>query len=158
MRHVVGVGDMKLSSNAGDIVVTHALGSCVGIAIHDPTVQLGGILHFMLPRSSVNPGKAWSKPYLFADTGIPSFFKEAFRQGATKKGLDVRLAGGAQILDDRDFFAVGKRNQTIARKLFWKNNVTVNAEHLGGHIARTLYLEIGTGRTWVVVQGQEIEL
>ncbi len=149
---------MKLSGTTGDLVVTHALGSCIGLAIHDPQAQVGGILHFMLPLSSVNPEKAKANPYMFADAGIPVFFKKAFKLGASKRGLKVKMAGGAQVFDDKDFFAVGKRNQVVARKIFWKNNILIDQEHVGGHSSRTLYLEVGSGRTWLTTQGQEIEL
>ncbi len=158
MRHVVGVGDMKLSSAPGDLVVTHALGSCIGIAIYDARAQVGGILHFMLPLSSVNPEKAQANPAMFADTGIPTFFKAAYRLGAARGALKIRMAGGAQVFDDKDFFAVGKRNQVVARKIFWKNNMLIEKEHVGGRASRTMYLDVGSGRTWLVVQGQEIEL
>ena len=66
--------------------------------------------------------------------------------------------GGAQVFDDKDCFAVGKRNQVVARKIFWKNNIMIEQEDVGGRTSRTLYLEIGTGRTWMTVQGQEVEL
>jgi chemotaxis protein CheD len=158
MRHVVGVGDMKLSASPGDIVVTHALGSCIGVAIHDPRAKVGGILHFMLPLSSVNPEKAKANPAMFADTGIPAFFKNAYKLGATRTSLKVKIAGGAQVFDDKDFFAVGKRNQVVARKIFWKNNMLIEKEHVGGQCSRTMYLDINSGRTWLVVKGQEIEL
>ena len=62
MKHVVGVGDMKVSNTIGDVIVTHALGSCIGLAIHDPVAHVAGILHFMLPLSSVNPEKARLNP------------------------------------------------------------------------------------------------
>lgn len=158
MRIVVGVADMKLSARAGDLIVTHALGSCIGIAIHDPITHVGGILHFMLPMSSVNPDKARKNPYMFADTGIPAFFRQAFELGATKANTVIRMAGGAQVFDDRNFFAVGHRNQVVARKVFWRNNMLIDREHLGGRNSRTLYLEIGTGRTWMSIDGGEVEL
>lgn len=158
MRIVVGVADMKLSCQEGDLIVTHALGSCIGIAIHDPIARVGGILHYMLPMSSVNPAKAQKNPYMFADTGIPAFFRRAFEMGASKLNTKIKLAGGAQVLDDRNFFAVGRRNQVVARKVFWKNNMLITREHLGGRSSRTLYLEIGTGRTWMSIDGSEVEL
>jgi chemotaxis protein CheD len=158
MRHTVGVADMKLATSPGDLVVTHALGSCIGLAIHDAEVQVGGILHFMLPFSSVNPEKAKANPFIFADTGIPAFFKAAFRMGARKRLLTVKMAGGAQVSDETDFFAVGKRNQAAARKIFSKNNIMIAREDVGGRASRTLFLEIGTGRTWMTAEGQEIEL
>ncbi len=55
MRHVVGVADMKLARDRSDQVVTHALGSCLGISLYDPQAGVGGILHVMLPAASVNP-------------------------------------------------------------------------------------------------------
>mgnify|MGYP006306253751 CR=1 FL=1 len=158
MRHVVGVGDMKLSSNTGDVVVTHALGSCIGVAIYDARAKVGGILHFMLPLSSVNPEKAKNNPAMFADTGIPAFFKSAYKLGAARMALKIKMAGGAQVFDDKDFFAVGKRNQVVARKIFWKNNMLIEKEHVGDQMSRTMYLDIESGRTWLVVKGQEIEL
>ncbi len=158
MRHVVGVADMKVSNNPGDIIVTHALGSCIGIAIYDRTAKVGGILHFMLPLSEANPEKARSNPFMFADTGIPAFFEAAQKLGASKRRLKIKMAGGAQVFDTKDFFAIGKRNQVIARKIFWKNNLLIEKEHVGGHFSRTMYLEIGTGRTWLRIQGKEIEL
>ena len=75
MRHVVGVGDMKIG-RAGDVLVTHGLGSCLGLMIYDPVVKVGGMLHAMLPLSSINPQKAESNPFMFVDTGVSLFLKQ----------------------------------------------------------------------------------
>ena len=158
MRHIVGVSDMKISRSAGDVIVTHALGSCIGIAIHDPKACVGGILHYMLPLSKVDLDKAKKNPYMFGDTGIPELFKQAYKMGATKDNLRVVMAGGSQVFEKKDFFAIGKRNTVIARKMFWKNNVLIDAEHVGGSIPRTMYLEIGSGNTWMTSQGERVDL
>lgn len=158
MQHLVGVADMKLSDQPGDVVATYALGSCIGIAIHDPEAGVGGILHYMLPDSSVSPVRAARSPWMFGDMAIPAFFRAAYELGAAKTRLVVKAAGGAQLLDDREFFAIGKRNHTMMRKLFWQNGVLIGGEHVGGTTSRTLYLEVGSGRTWIVTGGEEIEL
>lgn len=158
MKHIVGVSDMKLSNSAGDLIVTHALGSCVGIAIYDPVALVGGILHYMLPQSKIDANKAVNNPYMFGDTGIPELFTQAYKLGATKGNLRVVMAGGAQVFEKKDFFAIGKRNVVIARKMFWKNNVLIATEHVGGNIPRTMYLEIGSGKTWLTSQGERVEL
>lgn len=158
MKLTVGVSDMQISANTGDLIVTHALGSCIGVAIHDATARVGGILHFMLPLSQVDPNKAHDNPYMFGDIGIPDFFKETYQAGATKENLRVVMAGGAQVFEQQDFFDIGKRNIVIARKLFWKNNIMIAAENVGGHIPRTLYLEVGTGKTWFTSHGETTEL
>ncbi|HEX7510776.1 MAG TPA: chemotaxis protein CheD, partial [Chitinivibrionales bacterium] len=94
----------------------------------------------------------------FGDTGVPLFFQEAYKNGATKENLRVVIAGGAQVFEQRDFFDIGKRNIVIARKLFWKNNIMIAAEHVGDHIPRTLYLDIGSGKTWFSSHGQTVDL
>jgi chemotaxis protein CheD len=157
-RLIVGVGDMKLTNNPEDVLVTHALGSCIGVAIFDPVAVVGGMLHFMLPDGSVNPQRAQENPWMFASTGIPQFFKRAYDLGATKARLIVKVAGGAQLLDDKEFFAIGKRNHTMMRKLFWQNGVLTKAEHVGGTMSRTMYLELASGRVWLTSGGKEIEL
>ncbi len=158
MRHIVGVSDMKLTRGAEDLVVTHALGSCIGVAIYDPVACVGGILHYMLPQAKMDAVKAENNPFMFGDAGIPLLFKQAYKLGAAKEKLRVVMAGGAQVFEKQDFFDIGKRNIVIARKLFWKNNVMLSAEHVGGHIPRTLYLDMTNGRTWITSHGQTIEL
>ncbi len=157
-RLVIGVADAKLSDEAGDTLVTHALGSCIGIAIHDPVAMVGGILHFMLPDAAASPQRAQQCPWMFASVAIPLFFKKAFEMGALKPRLTVKVAGGAQFLDDKEFFAIGRRNHTMMRKLFWQNGVLTKAEHVGGTVSRTLYLEMASGRVWIMSGGKETEL
>lgn len=158
MRHVVGVADMKIASGTGDVIVTHALGSCLGIAIYDPVAHVGGIFHVMLPSASVSPEKATKNPWMFVDTGTPLFFKDAYAAGAIKERLKVKVAGGASLGNGEDFFAIGKRNFIALRKLFWKNGIMIAAEDVGGNISRTLHLDVATGRTWIQSKGEEWEL
>ncbi len=159
MKYIVGVADMKTSNNPGDIIVTHALGSCLGIAAHDPVAGVGGLLHVMLPMAKVNPEKAKACPCMFVDTGVPLFFHELYDLGAVKKRLIVKVAGGAKIqCGDTDSFAIGQRNHTMLKKMFWKNGILIESEDTGGTIARTMYLEIGPGRVWLSTAGVEKEL
>lgn len=148
MRVTIGIAEMRISSVPADLLVTHALGSCVGIAIHDPVAGVGGMLHYMLPLSSLDPVKAERTPFMFGDTGISAFFQAAYKAGARKENLRVCMAGGASVIQDMQRFDIGDRNVVIARKLFWKNAIMIAAEHVGGAIPRTLYLEMATGSTW----------
>lgn len=154
MNITVGVADMKVSNDPEATLVTYSLGSCIGIAVYDPTVRVGGILHYMLPDSSLDPAKAKVKPCMFADTGIAPLFKEAYRLGASKKNMRVIVAGGAQILDQQGFFNIGKRNYMAMRKIFWKNQVMVNHEEVGGNANRTVKLAIKDGTCLLKVSGK----
>lgn len=151
---MVGVADMRVSNNAAEVLVTHALGSCIGVAIYDPLAKVGGILHFMLPDSLLDPVKGQENPHMFADTGLPRLFRECYQMGAQKSRLQVKVAGGSQVLGSKEYFQIGRRNFAALRKIFLKNNVLIDKADVGGTKARTLFLEIATGNVWVKVMGQ----
>lgn len=153
MDIIVGVADMKVSNDTEAVLITHSLGSCIGIAIYDPMAKVGGILHYMLPESSIDGIKAKKNPYMFGDTGIPLLFKETYKFGAKKNRLKVIVVGGAQILDQKGLFNIGKRNYTLLRKMFFKNNVMVGFEDIGGSTNRTLKLGIKDGQAWLKTGG-----
>jgi chemotaxis protein CheD len=146
---VIGISDFKVSNNINDVLITYALGSCVGVTIYDPVVKVGGLLHFMLPESSLDMRKAGENPAMFADTGIPILFKTCYELGAKKKRMIVKVAGGASILDDANFFRIGQKNVTAMKKLFWKNNVFIEGEDTGSNCNRTFSIDISTGKVFV---------
>jgi len=159
VKYVVGVADMKLARECGDLIVTHALGSCLGIAVHDPAARVGGLLHVMMPLSSVNPEKAKVNPFMFVDTGVPLFFRSLFGAGVVKGRMVVKVAGGANVQDaQNDRFGIGQRNYTVLKKMFWKNGVLIDAEEVGGACPRTMYLDIDTGHVWLNTAGVERDL
>jgi len=154
MNIVVGVSDMKVSDNFESVLITYSLGSCIGIAICDQVARVGGLLHFMLPESSLDPEKAKRKPYMFADTGIPRLFKSAYELGAKKQRLKVIVAGGAQVLDQKGFFNIGKRNYMAVRRMFWKNNVIMDHQEVGGNKNRTIKLILKDGKVLLKTSGK----
>ncbi|NLI82496.1 MAG: chemotaxis protein CheD [Deltaproteobacteria bacterium] len=159
MKRVVGVADMAISNKPEEVLITYSLGSCIAVIIYDPYVKAGGMLHYMLPESSMDKEKARKNPSMFADSGISSLFKQSYQLGARKENLIVKAVGGAQILDENGVFNIGKRNYLAMRKIFWRNNVMVTAEHVGGSVNRTVRLEMSTGRVFVKISGLgEIEL
>ncbi|GJM24311.1 MAG: putative chemoreceptor glutamine deamidase CheD [Phycisphaerae bacterium] len=158
MDKVVDIADLKVAKDPNSTLVTYSLGSCIGVAIWDPKHLVGGMLHYMLPESTVSPDKAKANPAMFADTGIPALFRSVYKLGAMKANLVVKIAGGAQLLDDNGTFNIGKRNYVMLRKLFWKNKVMIDAEQVGGSISRTVRLNVGTGRFSITSRGQETVL
>ncbi len=159
MKIVVGISDMKVSNNPEDVLITYSLGSCIGVAIWDPVAKVAGLLHYMLPDSSLDKDKAQLKPFMFADTGIPRLFKETYKFGAVKTRLVVKVVGGSQIMDNSGIFNIGKRNHAVVRKMFWKNNIMISKEDVGGNCNRTISVAVGSGLTTLKVSGRgEFEL
>ena len=154
MNLIVGVSDMKVTNDSEAILVTYSLGSCIGVAIYDSVARVGGLLHYMLPESNLDQEKARKNPYMFADTGIPALFKAAYKLGAKKQRMKVIVAGGSQVLDQKGFFNIGKRNDIAVRKMFHRNNVIIDYTDVGGVVNRTIKLAINTGETCLKVSGK----
>ncbi len=155
MKIIVGMADMKTSSDPDDTLITYALGSCLGIAIYDPVTAVGGLLHVMMPSSSIDPAKAARNPSAFVDTGVPMLFKACYALGAEKKRLIVKVAGGAATqTSNSDIFQIGKRNFTSLRKLLWKNGVLLKKHDVGGTRPRNMSLGIGTGEVTLKSDGR----
>ena len=146
---VVGISDCKITRDDESVLVTYALGSCIAVAMHDPVTHVSGLLHYMLPESSIDTNKAEQNPFMFADTGIPKLIESLKSSGGEVKRMVVRLTGGAQVVDSQGVFQIGKRNYLAARRILWKAGILIAAEAVGGEVSRTTRLEVSSGRQWV---------
>ena len=157
MKYVVAVGDMKIGQQA-DMLVTHALGSCLGLVVYDPAARVGGLLHAMLPLSKINPQKAEANPYMFVDTGVPALFKALYGIGGQKNRMVIKAVGCGNPLGKNEMFKIGERNYTVLKKLLWKNNVLLEGEDVGGTPSRTVHFDVATGQTVITSNGSKREL
>ena len=136
---VVGVGDCKIGLSPGEELATYGLGSCIGLAVYDPSLKLGGLLHFMLPDSSIDAAGGRKNPFKFADTGIPRLLEAVYARGAAKRRLIVTAAGAADMLE-LGGFQIGKRNYLAMRRILWKEGLLIHSEAIGGTQSRTIHL------------------
>jgi len=157
-RRLVGIGEMIVSDDKDDILVASSLGSCLGVAVYDPRLRLGGMIHCLLPLSQADAAKAKERPCLYVDTGVTLLLETMFARGATKRGIAIYVGGGSAINDSKGVFEIGSRNFTALRKLLWKNNLLLTAADVGGECSRTVSLVMETGEVWVRKNGQEAKL
>jgi len=150
---VVGVADMVASNDAGAEIVTYSLGSCLGVAIYDPQTKVGGLLHLMLPTSTIDSDKAASQPFMFVDTGVPRLFQAVYGLGGERRRLELKVAGGAQFLDDERVFNIGQRNIAALTELLQRNGFGPCAQDLGGRSSRTVRLDLSTGQFFIHTPG-----
>ncbi|MEM9073553.1 MAG: chemotaxis protein CheD [Myxococcota bacterium] len=153
MRRVVGIGEAAVSADTTDELITFALGSCLGISVFDPVAKVAGLLHVMLPSSAVNPEKAKKRPHMFVDTGVPLFFRQAYQLGATKERMVVKVAGGASVQGVVESFRIGAQNFSLLRKLFWKNQVLIQRQDVGGSLPRTMSVHVASGTVTIQSRG-----
>jgi len=149
MQIVVGVSEWAVSSSAEDTLVTYSLGSCVGLALYDHEARVGGLLHAMMPVSTLDPQRAQRRPAMFVDTGVSALLKALFDLGDDRRSLIATVVGGASQIHTGQTFRIGERNYTVLRRMLWKNDILIAAEDVGGTRSRTIYLDMAAGRTLV---------
>ncbi len=156
-RVLIGVGDAGILRGGG-MLVTHALGSCLGMTIYDPVNRIGGLLHAMLPAASINPEKALANPHMFVDTGATSMLREFFKARSKKRDLQLRAAGCANPLAAGAEFRIGERNLALLKKFLHVNHIQLLSTSCGGTASRTLYFDVASGEVVVQSQGKKSPL
>lgn len=143
----VGIGAMAVTNDPDSAIVTHDLGSCVAVCVHDPIARVAGLLHYLLPLSREGAPNAVFRPEIYADTGVPLLFERLYALGGVKGRMRVKVVGGATISKAAaaSTMPIGTRNTVILRKMFWQNQVIIAAEDVGGTEARSVRLHAGTG-------------
>ena len=151
---IVGMGEMLTSNDATANIVTYSLGSCVGIVIYDPIAKVGGLLHAMLPDSTINQERAAKRPFMFVDTGLPAMFHAVYALGGLKHRLHIKMAGGAEFLDEKKVFNIGQRNVETTKAMLQRNGVSLAASETGGRESRTVRLDLSNGNFTLELPGK----
>ena len=141
---IVGIADMKMAKGDG-MLVTYALGSCIGICLYDPLPKLGALVHIMLP-SNLETGR--THPLKYADTGIRDTLRQMVLRGANKSRITAKIAGGAKMFDvsgSSSLGNIGQRNIESVRIVLKKEGVRLLKEDVGGSVARTLLFDVSNG-------------
>jgi len=145
----VNMSDMKIA-RAPDLLVTRGLGSCLGIALYDPTKKIGAIAHPMLP--DIDKAKNKSNPARFVNSVINKMLEELRKEGCLKKNLVAKLFGGAHMfsfISQDSILNVGEKNIEMAKSVFQQHGIKITAEELRGNIGRTIVLDLQTGKVRV---------
>ena len=142
----VGMADLK-TCKAPDGVITLGLGSCVGIAMRDPVLKIGGLVHIMLPDSkALRAGNATVEK--FADTGIVELVKKLEAMGANRARLVAKIAGGAtmfHVQSRHDVMKIGDRNVSATIRTLEELNIKLLAQDTGENYGRTVTFFPETG-------------
>lgn len=154
MVYTVGVADMKISSDSADMLITYALGSCLGVTVYDFKHKKGALLHCMMPDSNIDRVKAAGNPYLYVDSGMKAMMDSFYRDGSRKNDLIIRVAGGSssKLNEEEDFFQIGRRNFISLRKFLWDEGLMLKAYDVGGYGSRTVTLEMENGKMLIKSQ------
>ena len=139
----IGIADMKMAKGEG-MLVTYALGSCIGICLHDPVLKLGALIHIMLP---VNMEAGRKNTMKYADTGIRETLKQMEAMGGSRSRITAKIAGGAMMFKDGtgSLGNIGQRNIESVKLNLKKEGIHLLKEDVGGSVARTLLFDVNSG-------------
>ncbi len=159
MNVKVNISDAKVSKNPTEVLITYALGSCIGLCLYDSKACIGGMFHCLLPDSRQNPEKAQQNPFTYADSGLSLLLEKLLSIGAVRRRMQVTIAGGAKrLLTETDAFNIGDRNYMAIRKGLWKNGLLIKAEDVGGSSPRTMSMRMADGSVMIRSAGQKTVL
>lgn len=142
----VGISDLNVVK-APNVLVTYALGSCVGICLYDSAMKIAGLSHIMLP-SSVQMLADKSQAYKFADTAIELLVHRMERLGAHVFRIKAKIAGGAQMfsgVNNSSLANIGQRNVVAVKQELLRLRIPIIAEDTGKNYGRTLYFYASDG-------------
>jgi chemotaxis protein CheD len=148
---VIGVSDQKVGLPPSTLV-TYALGSCVGIMLHDPATGIGGMAHVMLPDSSMSSGSI--NRMKFVDTAIPDLLETMVKLGAKRDKIRAKLTGGANMFkidtnSESGIGSIGDRNVKRSKEVLMELGIPIIAEDTGADFGRTVYFDTQSGSVTV---------
>ena len=150
---VVGIADMKMASREG-MLITYALGSCIGLCLYDPVLRLAALVHVMLPLNMETGRKS---PLKYADSGIRETLKQMEARGAKRSRITAKIAGGARMFDvpgNGSLGNIGQRNIESVHMTLKREGIKLLKEDVGGSVARTLLFDASTGQACVRSYGK----
>ncbi|MDR1689601.1 MAG: chemotaxis protein CheD [Clostridiales bacterium] len=142
---IVGMADLNVTKAPG-ILTTLGLGSCVGIAIYDPTTKIAGLAHIMLPDSTQIQNN--SNIAKFADTAMVKLINDMVMLGAKKLNMKAKIAGGAQMFafdSTNSSMRIGERNVEAVTRNLQMHKIPLIAKEVGENFGRTVELYADTG-------------
>jgi chemotaxis protein CheD len=141
-RIKVGIAEYEVTSD-GAVLSTSGLGSCIGVALHDPATGVAGLVHVMLPTAEEARDGAAAK---FADAGTDLLLSEMERAGAAVATVEAKITGGSDMLDfSGGGSGIGERNVGEVRSILERRDVPIVAEDVGGDHGRSVQLRAETG-------------
>jgi len=142
----VPIGEFRVSI-APDVLITHNLGSCVGVALYDVFSKIGGLAHISLPNSEKANGEG--KNPKFANVAISSMIKKMENMGANRIYIIAKIAGGGNMFSLKNLpleMDVGAQNVLAVKKYLAKEGIRIIADDTLGHHPRTMEFELETGK------------
>jgi chemotaxis protein CheD len=134
--HTVIGGEFAVGTDSDDVAFKTLLGSCVAIMFYDKALKVKGMNHFLLPTSeSSNDDMKYG---LFS---VESMLNEMYKLGCRKENMQVKISGGADIMQLGTFGnSIGHRNVEFAKDFCKSEGFKIISEHCRGQHGRLILM------------------
>lgn len=147
----VRMGELEVSREAGVVLVSVGLGSCIGVALLDRAAGVAGLAHVMRPGPEDPAGRPEGT---FAHHAVPALLRRMEALGARRTRLRAAIAGGAQMFGGTaSTMNVGARNDAAVRAALRDCGLALAAHDTGGNGGRTMRVYVGDGRVTARLAG-----
>ncbi|MGH7560140.1 MAG: chemotaxis protein CheD [Gemmatimonadales bacterium] len=145
-RLFVGISELEVA-RAPATLSALALGSCVGVILHDPVAKVGGLAHVLLPSPHIGRPRV-DAPGRFAPSAVTALLESMASLGAELPRVTARLVGGASMfaqLQPAGTIQMGERNVHAVREALHRSGVRVTGEAVGGDFGRSVDFDVESG-------------
>jgi chemotaxis receptor (MCP) glutamine deamidase CheD len=140
-------GHGHFTLNPGEVIFSRKpchirtiLGSCVGVALYDPRLRIGGMCHYLLAA-----GPEGERSTRYGSIAIPALVEQFLNAGSRAEDLQAHVAGGSLMLHLSEVFFVGANNIKQADRILGELGVRVLAREVGGIRGRRMFMQSDSG-------------
>jgi chemotaxis protein CheD len=141
----IGPGEYYVTQR--DMLIVTVLGSCVSACLRDPTTQIGGMNHFMLPEHGGDPDSPLSGSARYGAYAMEVLINNLIGMGARRDKLEAKLFGAGRVMQGMS--DIGKSNAAFAQEYLRRERIPVLAEDLCNPYPSKIYFFPHTGRVLV---------
>jgi chemotaxis protein CheD len=145
-RELVIIHPGEYYSAKDELVISTVLGSCISVALYDPSGKGGGLNHFMLPgamRSSLVADQN-AKYGMYA---MDLLVNDLMKLGVERRALVAKVFGGAAVLQQCSAVSkVPESNVRFAFEYLADEGIRIVSSDVGGTEPRKIYFYPDSGR------------
>jgi len=123
-------------------IINTILGSCVAVCLWDPTMNIGGMAHYMLPLWN---GEGLASPK-YGNIAIERLLDKLLSYGSKTYNVKAKIFGGGEVIDSQaPYFYIGQRNIEIAEEMLGDMRIPILGSSTGGKLGRKIIFNTYTG-------------
>ena len=132
-----------------NMLLVTVLGSCVAACVRDVRAGVGGMNHFMLPRSEKDPTSPVSMSARYGTFAMEILINQLIKMGARRENMEAKVFGGGNVLRGFTLNNIGESNASFVLEYLRNEGIRVAAEDMLGVHPRKIYYFPNSGRVLV---------